>query len=44
MAVIAAEAARDGHALDIGRPLSVLLVRAAARLGGVPDIESSGAE
>ena len=41
MAVIAAKASADDDALDVGRPLSVLLLRAAARLGGVPDGESA---
>jgi uncharacterized protein (TIGR02679 family) len=41
LSVLASAAGGDGHALDGGRPLSVPLLRAAARLGGVPDGEGA---
>lgn len=34
--VLAADAVGDGHALDDGRPLATLVLRAATHLGGVP--------
>ncbi len=37
VSVLASSVGLDGHALDTGRPLSVLVLAAAARLGGVPD-------
>jgi uncharacterized protein (TIGR02679 family) len=40
--VLAAEVLGDGHALDDGRPVATLMLRAARLLGGVPD--GSGAE
>jgi uncharacterized protein (TIGR02679 family) len=36
LSVLATTAARDGHALDEDRPLSTLVLHAAAALGGVP--------
>ncbi|HEY1293496.1 MAG TPA: TIGR02679 family protein [Chloroflexota bacterium] len=42
LSVLASTATGDGHALDAGRPLSTLVIHAAACLGGVP--EGHGAE
>jgi uncharacterized protein (TIGR02679 family) len=42
LSVLATTAAGDGHALDHDRPLSTLVLHAAAALGGVPD--GDGAE
>ncbi|WP_267595921.1 TIGR02679 family protein [Carbonactinospora thermoautotrophica] len=36
LSVLAATATGDGHALDHGRPLATLVLRAAAALGGMP--------
>lgn len=37
LSVLASTVTGDGHALDAGRPLCALVIRAAARLGDVPD-------
>jgi uncharacterized protein (TIGR02679 family) len=42
LSVLASAVTGDGHSLDAGRPLCSLVIRAAGRLGGVPD--SEGAE
>jgi uncharacterized protein (TIGR02679 family) len=42
LSVLASTVTGDGHSLDAGRPLCTLVVRAAARLGDIP--EGSGAE
>jgi uncharacterized protein (TIGR02679 family) len=38
---VLANTVSDGHALDAGRPLSSLVIRAASRLGSVPDGEGA---
>lgn len=42
VSVLANDVAGDAHALDAGRPLCALVIRAVARLGGIP--EADGAE
>src|SRR5438270_3959092 len=42
LSVLASSGTGDGHSLDAGRPLSSLVIRAAGRLGDVPD--GDGAE
>jgi len=41
LSVLACSVTGDGHSLDAGRPLCSLLIRAAGRLGGVPDGEGA---
>lgn len=41
LSVLAARAVGDGHALDPGRPIATLVLRAAAELGGVPPGETA---
>jgi uncharacterized protein (TIGR02679 family) len=43
LSVLAAQTTGDGHALDPGRPLSLLALRAVARLGEIPE-DNEGAE
>lgn len=42
LSVLAAETTGDGHALDSGRALSALLLRAVARLGKIPEDGEGG--
>jgi uncharacterized protein (TIGR02679 family) len=41
LSVLASAVTGDGHSLDAGRPLCSLVIRAAGRLGGVPDGEGA---
>ena len=41
LSVLASSVTGDGHSLDAGRPLCSLVIKAAGRLGGVPDGEGA---